>query len=381
MSTDISTLKPAGVQLPAAFQGKTAAAVFKTEVMEKGSEGIEGSYGIIKFAGKVWSLQYRGENRKFMRPDGDGPRGSIDVLFIRSAVNKAKTFYPPGFKDGSKEKPICWSNDGVKPDPAVPPSQKGAPACAACKNNVFGSRVTDDGKPSKACGDHKRNAVVIDPKLVEVLLGMPLSEPVLLRIPAASLNDFASFSDTMNAQGFPLQSFICKISFDPTKNFPKFNFEAVRPLDAAEAEIVMAFRHDPMSTRIISESAVVNDGADTAVEEAQGSATNGTLQGTVQGPNLGTGQAGAGKAYVQPQGTSAEVVSLNIAPRAEALNPNPPQDVKGPTGVPQNGRPTPAEQAAAMAAAQAQPQDVAEPGTGTTALDASINDQIAKLLG
>lgn len=425
MSNDVTLTRPAGAQLPAAFQNTKAAAVFQNANLETGSEGIEGSYPIIKFAGKVWSLQYRGENRKFMRPDGDGARGSIDAIFIRMATNKAKTFYPPGFKEGSKEKPICWSDDGARPDPAVPPSQKQAPACAACPKNVFGSRVTDDGKNAKACGDHKRTAVVLDPAMVQALLGMPLSEPCLLRVPAASLNDFSTFCDTMKAQGFPIQSFITKISFDPTKNYPKFKFEAVKPLSPEEGEIVMAYRDDVVAHRIVSDSAMVADGTE---ETMTGADQAGTTAGTTtQGPNLGAyTQPDTGGAQPNPQtqtsispGTNgqtshvpANVVPLNVAPRQEALNPNPPRDVTGPTGV-QTERLSPAAQALEMArkaadkanadmaalvaqaekeaqaAADTKPplemktQDVVErePGAGATALDDDINAKINALLG
>lgn len=393
MSTDLTSLKPAGAQLPAAFQGKKAAQVFQGKDLEKGSEGIEGSYPIIKFGGKVWSLQYRGENRKFMRPDGDGPRGSLDVIFVRTATNKAKTFYPPGFKEGSKEKPICWSNDGAKPDPAVPPSQRPAPACAACPKNVFGSRVTDDGKQAKACGDHKRTAIIVDPALVVAVLGMPLSEPALLRIPAASLNDFSTFCDTMAAQSFPIQTFVCKISFDTTKTFPKFVFEAIRPLSDEEGLIVLAFRDDPLSVRIISEGVAVNDGAD------DGAVAGMEASAPVTGPNLGAGQAPSQGSLHQSNGVSVNqtvqgsqsgvvvplnvaqgaqsgsVVPLNVAPRPEALNPNPPKDVAGPTIV-QTDRPTPEQQAQQMAQQQEQAAEA-----GTTDFDADINDRISKLLG
>lgn len=395
MSTDITTMRPAATQLPAAFQGVKAAQVFVNADLETGSEGIEGAYSVMKYGGKVWSLSHRGQLYKFMRPDGDGPRGSIDAIFIRAGLNKAKTFYPPGFKEGSREKPICWSNDGAKPDMAVPPSQRQAPACAACPNNVFGSRMTDDGKQAKACGDHKRTAIVLDPQLVQSVLNMPLNEPIMLRIPAASLNDFSIFADSMKAQGFPIQSFVCKISFDPSKNFPKFKFEAIRPLTEQEGAIVMAFRDDPLSIRIIADSSAPADGADEPQLPA-----NGNPNVVVTGPNLGAGQnSGAQVQYPQgvvvtstpntaQQGTvqgaqngtaqgqqTAQVLPLNVAHRQEALNPNPPQALSGPTGVqtvPE--RPTPEQQAAQM-----QP----EPGAGApvTDFDADINSRIAKLLG
>lgn len=374
MSTDLTSLTPAGgAPLPAAFQGKTVAKAFQDKTdLEKGSEGIEGGYPILKYAGKVWSLQYRGENRKFLRPDGDGPRGSIDMVFTRISAAKAKTFYPPGFKDGSREKPICWSNDGARPDPAVPPSQKQAPACAACPKNAFGSRITDDGKQAKACGDHKRTAVIIDPNLVSALLGMTLSEPVLLRIPAASLVDYGTFCDTMDAQGYPVQSIVTKVSFDPAKNYPKFKFEAVRPLNDAEGDVARAIRTSPAAERIIADTGNVADGADDAMAGADQAVGATVVQ---NGPNLGTG-AGQGQPAESQTQHNATVVQMPVAPRAEALNPNPPQTLTGPTAV-QAERLTPEQQAQQMAAqTHDTPVDPAAAG-----FDDDINARISKLLG
>lgn len=251
--SNVTVFNRGGATLPTAFQNQRAADVFQGQEFEKGSEGIQGGYGLIKYAGKVWSLQYKGRNYPFLRKDDGTPRGAIDLIIVRAATTLAKTFYPGGFVPGTKDRPTCWSNDGVRPDPSVP--QKQANTCASCAKNVFGSRTTDDGKPAKACGDHKRLAVILDPQLAMDTLGQFVNDPLLLRVPAASLNDLVVFSDTMDGQGFPLPSFVTRLSFDHTKNFPKFKFEAIRPLASNEGTIVLQVRNDPATNRIISEQA------------------------------------------------------------------------------------------------------------------------------
>lgn len=336
--SSLTTLKPAGAanSLPASFQGQKAAAIFQDQEFEHGSEGVEGGYGIIKYAGKVWSLQIKGENKPFLRQDDGTPRGAIDVVFTRTATNKAKTYYK-SFVEGSKEKPICSSNDGIKPDANV--IDKQSVACAICPHNVFGSRVTDDGKQAKACSDHKRAAVVLDPQLALEALGYPLSEPVLMRIPAASLQDFSNFGDTMHQQGFPLPSFVTRISFDITKTYPKLKFEAIRRLSDEEGVVAMQLRNGNNALRIIADSAP----GEAALEEVTAAAAAG-----MSAPRE---EAQPTQVAAPQQETTTNVVPMNIAPRAEAIQQViPPQQVTQPTAVP---RPTPQAQAQAMADAKA----------------------------
>lgn len=362
MSSNLTTLQPgAGKVLPAAFAGAKAAPAFQGQKFEHASDGIEGSFSLIKYAGKVWSFSHRGETKPFLRPDDGTPRGSIDVIMVRASETKAKTYYE-GFKEGVKEKPICWSNDAVHPDRSVvnPPSN----ACGICPKNVFGSRITDDGGKAKQCGDHKRVAVILDPALAMSVLGVPLSEPVMLRIPAASLNDFAIFGDTMEQQGFPLPSFITRISFDHTKNYPKFKFEAVRPLTDEEGVIAMALRNDPASSRITGGGGVVMESDDNTTpgtgqqQQIYGGPVN---AGVATSANATSGAAQTG----QPNPTNGQTMAPTQAP-----TPTPTNVV--PMGV--APRLTPAQQAQAMASA-------AEPGAEpVTAFGENIDDQINALL-
>lgn len=258
--SSISTINPRGNKaLPAAFAGVKAAEVFQGKTFEKTSEGIEGSYGILKYPGKNWKLTYRGETKTILRKDDGSPRATVDLIFLRSAHSKAKTYYEGGFKEGSKDRPTCWSNDGKKPDPAVIPSQRGASACAICPKNVVGSKMTPEGKPARLCSDHKRTAVLLDPVIAMETLGIPLDEPILLRIPAASLVDYATFGDMMDTQGFPVQAIITRVGFDHDKNYPKLTFDPVRPLDDVEGKIALALRDDLIASRIVTDSGVVSE--------------------------------------------------------------------------------------------------------------------------
>ena len=209
--------------------------------------GVASGYGIISYRGKVWRIKHRGEERDVMRPDGDGPAHSIEVVIVRSSTNLSKIFYKDGYKEGSTESPDCFSTNGLTPDASSKAKQ--ANTCAGCPQNAWGSRITPAGKPGKACSDSKRATVVPLADLTNEAYGGPM----LLRIPAASLQDAATYATTLAQLGYPLEAVATRIAFDTKEAYPKFVFSAIRPLTDAEADQVLALRNDPRVTRILAE--------------------------------------------------------------------------------------------------------------------------------
>lgn len=219
--------------------------------------GIASSFGVVGYRGKVWSIKYQRNETKLMREDGDGPRGSIEVVITKSASALSKIFYESGYQDGSNAAPDCSSANGITPDPASPKRQ--SPTCAACPRNAWGSRVTEAGKQGKACADSKRLVIVPLQDIDNDLFGGPM----LLRVPAASLKDLKSFGDLMQSHGYPFYGVGVRIGFDPQEAYPKFSFKAIRPLSDAEAQKVLALRDDSRVARILNE-AVEHIGAEPA---------------------------------------------------------------------------------------------------------------------
>lgn len=225
-------------QVPAAFRNRT-------DGNELGA-GIQSSFGIISYRGKVWATKYQGNEQALMRDDGDGPRASIDVVIIKAAPVIAKIFYEQGFVDGSNAPPDCFSTNGMAPDPASPKKQ--SPTCAGCPRNAWGSKTTEAGKPGKACADSKRLAVVPLADIDNEALGGPM----LLRVPAASLKDIKGYGEMLQSYGYPYYAVATKISFDHNEAFPKFVLQALRPLTDEEAAKVAALQADPRVDRILS---------------------------------------------------------------------------------------------------------------------------------
>lgn len=210
--------------------------------------GVQAGYGLIGYRGKVWSVKHRGDELQLMRDDGDGPRGSIELILLKSSTHISKIFYKDGYVEGSDAPPDCSSTNGIVPDAGV--QNKVSAACANCPMNAWGSRITPAGKQGKACSDSKRVAVVpMNDPANEAFGG-----PMLLRVPAASLQDLAAYGTKLGQLSYPYYSVATRISFDPAESYPKFVFSAIRPLNDAEAAVVLSLRNDVGVTRILAES-------------------------------------------------------------------------------------------------------------------------------
>lgn len=236
-----NTLAPLQGQLAAPFANMDAS------VNDELSAGIEMGFAILGFKGKVWSIRHRGEERTLMRPDGDGPRNSIEAVILRASSAKSKIWYEHGYVEGSTEAPDCFSTNGVTPDPGSKKPQ--SQVCATCPMNQWGSRMTPAGKKGKACSDAKRVAIAPLQDIPNELYGGPM----LLRVPAASLQGLATYADQLKGMGFQYFAVGTRIAFDPAEAYPKFQFSPIRLLTADEAQQVIALRDSPQVTRILAE--------------------------------------------------------------------------------------------------------------------------------
>jgi hypothetical protein len=183
-----------------------------------------------------------------MREDGDGPRASIDLVVLAASKHLSKVWYEKGWVEGNSSPPDCWSGNGITPDPSAPNLQ--SPTCASCPRNIWGGRITENGKRAKECTDSKRLAVVP----VNDIANEAWGGPMLLRVPAASLSSLASYGAEMSKMGFPYYSIATRISFDPQESYPKFKFMAVRPLDLEEGAQVLELKESPLVDRILAET-------------------------------------------------------------------------------------------------------------------------------
>jgi hypothetical protein len=248
------------------FKSARPAAAFAAlggEQHESLADGIGQGYAVIGYKGKNWTIRHDGESYPFVRmiKDDQGveevvPMNSIDVILLRSASTKSKSFYPPKAEGGGYDpeasegrRPDCASLDGITPDNDVPHKQ--AEVCALCPRNVW--KTMPNGKKGQDCTDYKRLAVCVLPSLAARVLGHPFQEPAFLRVPPASLAPLAKFGELAKAQGYHYSTFVTRISFDPDEPHPKFMFKAVALLTDKEAPFVLELRESAIARRITGE--------------------------------------------------------------------------------------------------------------------------------
>lgn len=224
------------------FNDNTSMPAHLTQAFGLGSNddltaGVSGGYPILSYRGKVWAVSSGGDRQVITGEDGD-PKGSLEVVLVKANPHISKIYYPNGYEEGSNEKPTCYSNDGIAP--ALDAEMSQAAKCAVCPHNQWGSRISETGGKGKACADSRRIAVspVGD-----------IENPMLLRIPAASLRTLADYAQMLVRRQTPYQAVVTKIGFDPEAAYPKLTFRPLRYLDEAEAKLVF----DVMGRDVVSQ--------------------------------------------------------------------------------------------------------------------------------
>lgn len=231
---------------------------------ERLGDGIEGSgFAMVGVKGKEFYLRCRGKRYTLVNPPSNPPTqydgkvaGYFDFVILRKAERKSHTYYKD-YESESKDKPICASTDGIAPDDSIPPYDpvtklgKQADLCDLCPRHEW--KKQDNGRDGRECRDNLRLAVLpMEPQMV-ALLGEPLHEATMLRVPAASLTALAALGDMM-LQRWPNSSYcdyILRITFKKGVEWPQFEYQVVRFLDAAECAFVHQVRETPAAYRIL----------------------------------------------------------------------------------------------------------------------------------
>lgn len=234
-------------QLPAAIQKLVALAT--PEVMNELAGGVTSGFPIISYKGKVWRLR-KGGNEELHLDEQGNAMPTIDVILVQANPLMSKIFYDKQYEEGSNEPPRCFSNDGIKPDASVVNPIN--PVCATCPNNVWGSRITPQGKKARACSDSRRMAVVFAQDLYE---NGKDAVKYLLRVPPASLNPLKDYAEkVLSPKGIPFFAVATRIGFDPQVAHPQMTFRPARLVNDDEAAVIVELRGSTDVTRILAEA-------------------------------------------------------------------------------------------------------------------------------
>jgi hypothetical protein len=211
-----------------------------------------GGFPVISIKGKVFAVVRDGERVVLPNPkDPESPATSIDVVLLKANKGTSKVFYLKGYdpKDSEGAKPDCYSADGVAPaaDAANPQAKK----CATCAHNQWGSRVTEKGATKgKACSDTVRMAVAAAGQL---------NDPMLLRVPPASIKALGEYGQMLAKRGVGYSMVVTKVAFDQEAESPKLTFKPVGFLDDAGFAEVQEMVSSDLVQNILGSSAMATE--------------------------------------------------------------------------------------------------------------------------
>ena len=206
----------------------------------------------ISIKGKVFAFVRDGERKVMTRQDDPSAPVSSILAIIANASGVVKSYYESGYTEGSDDnKPTCFSNDGIHPDPQV--EHKQCDNCRMCKRNVFGTARSENGQlgKGKACADAIRLAVMSDPN----------GDAYLLRVPPASLRALGQYTQQLMKRGVPYNAVVTRIGFDIEAATPKLVFTFHSFLNEAQYRSVMEAANSDIVQRIIGKDPEYSEAA------------------------------------------------------------------------------------------------------------------------
>jgi hypothetical protein len=212
--------------MPSVFAGRSL-----PDMNKAAQQGLQASFAVIGYKGRNWRIKYRG-NDELLRDASNRPLSELEVVIVGISPHISKQFYNKRYQEGDAAPPDCFSVKGDRPDPASPDLQ--CPTCAACPQNVWGSRITDSGKKAKACQDSRRIAVVPYGDIANEAYGGPM----LLRIPPMSLANLAKYTNKLDRYGAQPYMVRTMLRFDYDVAYPLIVFQEVAWLDEDAAHAV-----------------------------------------------------------------------------------------------------------------------------------------------
>lgn len=209
------------------------------------------------YEGKVWSISINGEKTKLMRKNEDGdemPLAVMRVVVLGYNQRRGRAYYEGSYDPSKPGLPACYSDDGIKvaqrvlkqvEDSGDKPFDGWIGKCEGCPMSIKGSKVTDAGKASTACSQHRMLAVIPANKLD--------FEPLRLKLAMTSDFDgqspeqeaqgwyaFSNFMDFLRSRGIKHSAqIVMKMKFDQNTAYPKVLFSPDRPLNNDELLKIM----------------------------------------------------------------------------------------------------------------------------------------------
>lgn len=215
----------------------------------------------LSYEGKTWTISLNGEKTKLMRKNADGDEEALPimrVIILDYNQRRGRALYEGAYDPAKPQMPVCWSDDGIAPSQHC--KNKKSATCSTCPLSVKGSKVTEQGKATTACSEH-RMIVVIPANRLDF-------EP--LRLKLAITSDYDGQSPDKEAQGwFAFKNYtdmlrkkqvkhtamlVTKMKMDPDAQYPKVLFSADKWLEPDQLSQIPTIVKDERVKKLIDGS-------------------------------------------------------------------------------------------------------------------------------
>lgn len=211
--------------------------------------------------GKVWTIGLDGNKTKLEKRDNDGeivPVGVMRVVILDFAKRRGRAYYEGAYDPEKESAPLCWSADGVEPNANAPQLQ--AKKCADCPKAVKGSKVTEQGKATAACSQHRMLALVPVNKLdfTPLRLKIAITSDFDKQSPQHAQQGwfaFGQYLDYLKSSGVThTAAVVTKMKFDPNAAYPKILFAADRWLTPEELAVVQPLTKEESVQQLLTDN-------------------------------------------------------------------------------------------------------------------------------
>jgi hypothetical protein len=129
----------------------------------------------------------------------------VDVVIIDVNEHISKIFFglDKPYDPNNPTPPLCFSDNGLAPSTAA--GQPQAPTCAACPQNVWGSKISQMGSAVKQCADQQKISIYV-PEYSDGLF--------LLRIPPGSFANWRAYMAKFAGAKLDPDRVLTRISFE-----------------------------------------------------------------------------------------------------------------------------------------------------------------------
>ncbi len=211
--------------------------------------GVGLGYSVIGASGKQFKLQYQGDSYMLTADS----REHFEMVILRGGEVPSHTWYKQGYQPGSEQPPDCSSTDGIAPDDASPSPQ--SDLCQTCPRHEW--KMQKNGRKGRECSDHLRLAIYpVSQNLIEKAIGHRLSEPVMFRIPAASMKGMVEFMDQVRARHRKVASYgyVTRVKMRQDVPHAQYTYQVAAWLTDEQVDQMKLIREEPVAYRILGQT-------------------------------------------------------------------------------------------------------------------------------